>query len=78
MALIKRYSSRYLILELSKFSTGYQIKQLSADSKTGEFTMEWRHSRIKSLVDASKQIMEHVIEAEITRGVNFTIIYSRH
>lgn len=71
MALVKRFTSRTSIFELAKFKNGYQIKEKNLD-KEGNFEDVFRHSGIRSLFEASKELNSLVREAEVEKGARFT------
>jgi hypothetical protein len=75
MALVKRFSSLYLIYELKQLKSGYKILEKSPD-KQGEFEVVSSHSRIKSLSDASSTLNGLVKDAEINMGIKFSVYSS--
>lgn len=70
--LIKRYSSLYHRFEMKKLKNGYAVSELAVN-KDGEFEIEFRHSGIKSLVEASTEINALVRDMEIKNGVTFKV-----
>ena len=77
MALIKRYSSRKVIIELRKYKDGYHLLVREWDPETGEFELEHAHKKIKGLDRASNLMLEELLDAEARGHMNFKI-YSRH
>lgn len=71
MALIKRYSSFYQVFELKHLKKGYSIIERVVN-KQGYFEIEFKHSGIKSLSEASTEINSLVRDMEINRGTVFT------